>query len=107
MAALRHAFAIAHRPVAEVGRSIRRAVTAGEPEVPLAPVARLDDGSRQRADDVGQLGRRPWSVSLATLVSCCGDGGQVAGVLQQVTKIISAQTYGLYFLTNIPGAGGS
>ena len=37
----------------------------------------------QRAGDDGQRRRRPWSVSLATLVSCCGEGGQVAGVLHK------------------------
>lgn len=44
-------------------------------------MATHDDGSSHRAGNAGQLGRRPWSISLAALVSHCGDGGQLAGVL--------------------------
>ncbi len=36
----------------------------------------------QDGEPYGQFGCWPWSVSLANPVSCCGDGGQVAGVLQ-------------------------
>jgi len=45
-------------------------------------LARLDVRNRQRHGDDGQLGSRPWSVSLAELVSCCGEGGYFAGVSQ-------------------------
>jgi len=45
-------------------------------------VVRLDAGNGQLVGDGGQFGCRPWSVSLAKLVNCCCEGGQVAGVLQ-------------------------
>jgi len=41
----------------------------------------MPDG--QRADDTVQRSCRSWSVSLPPPVNCCGDGGQVAGGLQQ------------------------
>jgi len=47
--------------------------------IPLAMLVRPAAGN-------GQFSCRPWSVSLATLVSCCGEGGQVAGVLQHPLK---------------------
>jgi hypothetical protein len=36
----------------------------------------------QLVGNSGQFGCRPWSVSLTNLVNCCGEGGQVTGVLQ-------------------------
>jgi hypothetical protein len=36
---------------------------------------------RRSATSDGQRRRRPWSVSLATLFGCCGEEGQVAGLL--------------------------
>lgn len=36
-------------------------------------------------------GRRPWSVSLAKLVSCCGERGQVVGVLHLAVSLTELQ----------------
>lgn len=47
----------------------------------LVIVVWLDAGDGKRAGDIGQRGCRSWSVWLATLVSCYGEGGPVAGVL--------------------------
>lgn len=41
----------------------------------------LDACDVQLVGNNGQFGCRPWSVSLAKLVNCCGEGGQVADVL--------------------------
>jgi len=43
---------------------------------PLAMVVRLDAGNGQLVGGGGQFGCQPWSVSLAKLVNCCGEGGQ-------------------------------
>jgi len=44
-------------------------------------LVRPDAGIGQLVGNSGQFGCRPWSVSLAKLVNCCGESGQVAGVL--------------------------
>lgn len=64
-------------PVASAAPHTGRASRA-----PLVIVAWSDAKDGQRAGDDGQRRRRPWSVSLATLVSYFGEAGQVAGVLQ-------------------------
>jgi hypothetical protein len=46
-------------------------------------VVTFDAGNGQLVGDSGQFGCRPWLVPLAKLVNCCGEGGQVAGVLQE------------------------
>lgn len=56
-------------------------------------VAPLNAGDGQRAGDIGQRGRRPWSVSLPPPVSCRGEGGQVAGVLQFLKVGLSTQVF--------------
>ena len=56
-------------------------VADGCPSTLLAMVVRLDAGNGQLVGDGGQFGCRQWSVSLAKLVNCCGEGGHVAGVL--------------------------
>jgi len=67
----------------------------GCPSTPLAMVVRLDAGNGQLVGDGGQFGCRPWSVSLAKLVNCCGAGGQVAGVLQLFLKTTLTQWMGM------------
>ena len=42
----------------------------------------LDAVDGQRTDDTGQRCCRSWSVSLPPPVSCCGNDGQVGGVLR-------------------------
>ena len=51
---------------------------------PVVMVTPLDAGDGQQAGDIGQRGRRPWSVSLPPTVSCCGEGAQMAGVLHLI-----------------------
>ena len=62
------------QPIDSVGQRARRVSP-----VLLVMVVRPDAGNGQRAGDDGQRGRRSRSVSLATLVGCCAEGGQVAG----------------------------
>lgn len=50
-------------------------------QVSLEMAITFDAGNGQVAGKSGQFGCWPWSVPLAKLVNCCGEGGQLAGVL--------------------------
>jgi hypothetical protein len=64
-------------------------------------VVTFDVGNGQVVGNSGQFGCRPWLVPLAKLVNCCGEGGQLPGVLHftvAATLWFQAQTWSDYAL---------